>query len=250
MRSKLAFLLSASSALLVSALPQGGIGVSVPDVIAECVPVANVSLVWGLTTDTLTTATPVGFSTAPVDADGRVLLATRASIPAHAWNAIGCNVVGKITGRAGGGGGGGGGPVGGGGGPAGGGGGAVTTTTVTFGAIADLSDNICLTVSNVQAGSNMTITHQACIQPLTSVPDVSQAWLWTTSPNLALTTLVFLGASTVVTAGTPTDYVPSLVGTGIGAYVDLVFQQGGFLPSEVNEGLLMSFAPATPTVPP
>ncbi|KAJ7062101.1 hypothetical protein C8F01DRAFT_1230572 [Mycena amicta] len=254
MHSKLAILLSASSVLLlVKALPQcsggcgsgsgGGDGGTAPSA-AACGLVGNVSLVWGSTTDTLTTAIPVGFSTAPVDGAGHVLLATRTTIPAHAWNAIGCHVSG------GGGAGGGGGNVGraapaaGGG---GGGGGGPATTSVAFGAIADLDTNLCLTVSNMQAGLNMTISREACIQPLTNVPDVSQAWEWTTSPSSALTTLVFLGATTLVAAETPTNYVPSLVGTGIGAYVDLVFHQGAFLPSGVNKGLLVSFVTANTT---
>ncbi|KAJ7195174.1 hypothetical protein GGX14DRAFT_677240 [Mycena pura] len=300
----------------------------------------NVTLLWGVTTDTLDLAIPLGFGTTPVDAEGRPILAMGGSLPTQALNAYSCDggaggaggagngstggvgggVVGTEdqngggtaggggTGTSGGGGGGGGGggasgggpgssSNGGGGGPGGGlgnsstggggmgggagggasggnggagggasgssggpgssgngggGGGASNGMINVFGALADPSTNTCLTASSLD-GANITLSQAACIAPLTGtagggVPDASQTFQWTVQVGGAFTpldALVFLGNRTV---GAPTDYVPSLVGSGVGAYVSLQFQPRALDPAAGGgagagaDGLLISIA--------
>ncbi|KAJ7023749.1 hypothetical protein C8F04DRAFT_1304428 [Mycena alexandri] len=93
-----------------------------------------ITLLWGTTTDTLATATPLGFDTTAVDANGNGILATLDSISTRALTAYSCDggaggASGAGNGNTGGQGGGnagtgGGGNTGGGGGSTGGGGGS------------------------------------------------------------------------------------------------------------------------------
>ncbi|KAJ7195206.1 hypothetical protein GGX14DRAFT_677259 [Mycena pura] len=299
----------------------------------------HVTLLWGVTTDTLDLAIPLGFGATPVDAEGRAILAMSGSLSTQAFTAYSCDggaggaggagdgstggagggVVGTGdqngggtaggggTGTSGGGGGGGtgggpgsssgggggGGGLGGGGpsggpgnsstgggggmgggagggasggnggagggasgssggpgssgnGGGGGGGGASNGTINVFGALADPSTNMCLTASSLD-GANITIAQAACITPLADgdggggVPDASQTFQWTLVDGAAaMASLVFLGNRTAVGVGAATDYVPSVVGSGVGAYVSLQFQPRGLVPTAAADGLLIS----------
>jgi len=253
--------------------------VAAPD---SCQLMGNVSLLWGTTTDTLSTATPIGWSTsatAPTDANGHGLLAVRSTISPTLWGAYACT---GAAATGGGGGGGGGGPVGGGGGAVpranggttsgppggggggggtagggtaggGGGGGASTGVINMFGAIADNSTGLCLTASSLDL-PNITITRASCINPVNVIPDFTQGWQWSVTEFngtlLAVAdSLVFMGlqGTTPLALDTPTDYVPALVGSGVGAYVALEFLQGQLNPADatIAPGLLVSFV--TPT---
>ncbi|KAJ7112323.1 hypothetical protein C8R44DRAFT_932870, partial [Mycena epipterygia] len=255
---------------------------------AHCQLMGNVSLLWGTTTDTVSTATPIGWSTsatAPTDATGHGLLAVRSTVSPTLWGAFACT--GSV---ATGGGGGGGGPVGGGGGGVvnpranggttsgppgggggggnaggggGGGGGAASIGVINmFGrrstnaenynpsAIADNSTNLCLTASSLEF-PNITITRASCINPLNEVPWFTQAWQWSVSENNGtilpvVDSLVFMGTQSTapLTFGTPTNYIPALQGSGVGAYVALNFLPGELDPAAAPSvpGLLISFA--------
>ncbi|KAJ7208672.1 hypothetical protein GGX14DRAFT_633625 [Mycena pura] len=241
-----------------------------------CSQMGTVSLFWGTTAQTNVTATPIGWSTsasAPNDASGHGILAVRASTSPTLWGAFSCVEIGGVDPRAGGGttsgppggtggnpGGAGGNPGGAGGNPGGGnagGGGAGTgggnSVVNFFGAIGDSASNLCLT-ANFANLNNMTITRAACIQPLDAVPDPTQAWQWSAfedrhmlEPSV-LDALAFIGtqAVSVLDTGTTTNYVPTLVGTGVGAYVALKEDVGGLDPANAatDSGLLISFTPA------
>ncbi|KAJ7199957.1 hypothetical protein GGX14DRAFT_660911 [Mycena pura] len=220
------------------------------------------SLFWGTTAQSNAMATPIGWSTsarAPNDTSGHGILAVRASTSPTLWGAFDCAGVGGgvVNPRSGGGttsgppsgSGGRPGASGGGGGASGGANGLVNF----FGAIADSASNLCLTASFDDL-SNMTITRAACIQPLNSVPDATQAWQWSTSETqhvvvpTKLDSLAFIGtqSQSVLPIGSATNYVPTLVGTGVGAYVALKRDVGGLNPANAatEPGLLVSFAPA------
>jgi hypothetical protein len=119
-------------------------------------------------------------------------------------------------------------------------------------AIADSDSNLCLTASfsNLQ---NMTIIRAPCINSLGLVPDPTQAWQWSASENqhvvvaTVLDQLVFIGtqATSVLAIGSTTNYVPTLVGTGVGAYVALEHDLGELDPADAATvpGLLISFTP-------
>ncbi|KAJ6565664.1 hypothetical protein B0H10DRAFT_2338486 [Mycena sp. CBHHK59/15] len=250
----------------------------------RCSLMGNVSLIRGTTSDTASTATPIGWSTsatAPTDANSHGLLAVRSTISPTLWGAWACGGAPPT-----GGGGGGGGPVGGGGGgvvnlhanggttsgpPGGGGGGngngsggggsgvgASTSLFNMFGtnadnynpsAIAENSTNLCLTASSLNL-ANTTITRASCINPLTDTPFFTQAWQWTVEEFNGtmlpvVDSLVFMGTQsiTTLTVGTPTNYVPTLVGSGVGAYVALDWLPGELDPADVasTPGLLVSF---------
>ncbi|KAF7354678.1 hypothetical protein MSAN_01381500 [Mycena sanguinolenta] len=207
----------------------------------SCNLVGNVTLLWGTVSDNTTTATPIGFSTAstaPTDAGGHVLLATRTDIPAHAWGAYQC-----IRSTAGGGGGG---NSGGGG---GGGGGTMSAPPAPvgptmFGVIGQTDPNLCLTVSGLDTG-NLTISRQTCIGDFVGLPDQSQSFQWTFSTAPVLQSLVFIGDQSTValTPETPTNYIPSLFGPvgAIGDYVRFDFQEGALLQTPETPGLLIDF---------
>ncbi|KAJ6589622.1 hypothetical protein B0H19DRAFT_1058620 [Mycena capillaripes] len=116
-------------------------------------------------------------------------------------------------------------------------------------AIADNSTNLCLTASSLDL-PNITITRASCINLLTDTPFFTQAWQWTVEEFNGtmlpvLDSLVFMGTQsiTALTAGTPTNYVPALVGNGVGAYVALDWLPGELDPANVSApGLLVSFA--------
>ncbi|KAJ7894068.1 hypothetical protein B0H13DRAFT_2339447 [Mycena leptocephala] len=235
-----------------------------------CSQMGTVSLFWGTTAQTNQTATPIGWSTsasAPNDTSGHGILAVRATASPTLWGAFDCAGLGGgapggvVSSRANGGttsgppggGGTGGGPGGGNGGGGGGGGtGGVNGLVNFFGAIGDIDSNLCLTASfsNLQ---NMTITRATCINPLNLVPDPTQAWQWATSENqhvvvaTVLDQLMFIGtqASSVLAIGSTTNYVPTLVGTGVGAYVALEHDIGAVDPADAATvpGLLISFTP-------
>ncbi|KAJ7738961.1 hypothetical protein B0H16DRAFT_1759331 [Mycena metata] len=246
-----------------------------------CLQMGNFSLFWGTTVQTTTTAKPMGWSTsasAPTDATGHGILAVRSTVSPTLWPAFACTEPaagggppGKRAKRGNGGttsgptgGGGGGGPAGGGGNAGGGGGGGnnanVTSGPITFfGPVADPGTNLCLTVSFDDL-NNMTVTRAGCIQTLDIVPHPTQAWQWTlvedqgtVLPN-ELYSLVFIGTQsiTALAANVSTNYVPTLVGTGVGAYVSLQQTVGGLNPSlaVTNPGLLVEFIPTIPTTPP
>ncbi|KAJ7495263.1 hypothetical protein FB451DRAFT_1164003 [Mycena latifolia] len=243
----------------------------------RCSLMGNVSLIWGTTADTASTATPIGWSTsatAPTDANGHGLLAVRSTISPTLWGAWAC-VGAPPTGGGGGGGGptsggGGGGrrgvvnpranggstsgPPGGGGAGGGGGGGngaGVTTGLINmFGrrstnaddynpsAIADSSTNLCLTASALDL-PNTTITRASCINALTDTPFFTQAWQWSVEEFNGtmlpvVDSLVFMGLQsiTALPSGTPTNYVPTLVGSGVGAYVALDWLPGELDPAD------------------
>ncbi|KAF7359854.1 hypothetical protein MVEN_00710800 [Mycena venus] len=228
----------------------------------------TVSLFWGTTSQTNDTATPIGWSTsasAPNDTSGHGILAVRSSTSPTLWGAFDCAGLGGgapggvVNSRANGGTtsgppGGSGGNSGGGGGSGGHGGTGGTNGLVNFfGAIGDSTSNLCLT-ANFNNLNNMTITRATCIQPLNLVPDPTQAWQWSASENqhvvvpTVLDSLVFIGtqATSVLAIGSLTNYVPTLVGTGVGAYVALEHDVGGLNPATAatEPGLLISFTPA------
>ncbi|KAJ7434563.1 hypothetical protein FB451DRAFT_1195270 [Mycena latifolia] len=246
-----------------------------------CSQMGTVSLFWGTTAQTNLTATPIGWSTsasAPNDSSGHGLLAVRATTSPTLWGAFDCAGLGGgapggvVSSRAnggttsGGGGGGtgtGGGPgTGGGAGGGGGGTGGVNGLVNFFGwringnvncsAIADTDSNLCLTASFSDL-QNMTITRATCINPLGLEPDPTQAWQWAASEDqhvvvpTVLDQLVFIGtqATSVLAIGTTTNYVPTLVGTGVGAFVALEHDLGGVNPADAatEPGLLISFTP-------
>ncbi|KAJ7053151.1 hypothetical protein C8F01DRAFT_1375322 [Mycena amicta] len=252
----------ASLAILSAFLVARVAGVPAAPAVETCSQMGTVSLFWGTTAETNETATPIGWSTsasAPNDASGHGLLAVRATTSPTLWGAFDCAGVGGggpggvVNSRANGGttsgpGGTGGGTGGGGGGGAGGASGLVNF----FGAIADSDSNLCLTASfsNLQ---NMTITRAPCINSLGLVPDPTQAWQWSASETqhvvvaTVLDQLVFIGtqATSVLVIGSTTNYVPTLVGTGVGAYVALEHDLGGLDPADAATvpGLLISFTP-------
>ncbi|KAF7340557.1 hypothetical protein MSAN_02127200 [Mycena sanguinolenta] len=231
----------------------------------HCTLMGNVSLYWGTTEETPATATPLGWSTsatAPTDATGHGLLAVRSTVSPTLWGAFSC--VGSLTRRANGGtssgppggtGGGNGNGNGNGGGTGGTGGTGVTPPATTqvnmFGAIADQGSNLCLTASALQFG-NITVTRASCINALNTTPWFSQAWQWTmTEVNGVivagnLSSLVFMGTENqaALPLNTLTDYVPSLVGSGVGAYVAFDEVVGGVNPAEAGfvPGLVVNFA--------
>ncbi|KAJ6471465.1 hypothetical protein C8R45DRAFT_1165237 [Mycena sanguinolenta] len=230
-----------------------------------CSEMGTVSLFWGTTTESILTATPIGFSTsagAPTDASGNSVLAVQASPSATLFGAFDCvgrggGAPGGVAKRSNGPSAGGGGAAGGGGpGAAGGGGGATGTGGATgglvnfFGAIADSASNLCLT-ANLADLNNMTIIQAPCIQPLTLVPDPSQAWQWVTDESAhvvvanKLDQLAFIGtqASEVLAIGSTTNYVPTVVGTGAGSFVALELDAGAVNPADTDtvSGLLISF---------
>jgi hypothetical protein len=117
-------------------------------------------------------------------------------------------------------------------------------------AIADSSTNLCLTASFLDL-PNITITRASCINPLTDTPFFTQAWQWTVEEFNGtmlhvVNPLVFMGTQsiTALTVGTPTNYVPTLVGSGVGAYVAFDWLPGELDPANVaiTPGLLVSFA--------
>jgi len=233
----------------------------------------NVSLSWGTTVQTNATAKPIGWSTsasAPNDASGHGLLAVRSTVSPTLWGTFACTEA-PVGGKPGGvvnprgnggttsgptGGGGGGGNAGGN--PTGGGGGGAAGTSTSglvnfFGPIADITTNLCLTV-NFDDLNNMTITRAGCIQNLDIVPHPTQAWQWSVFedqgliiPNL-LSSLVFIGTQSISALATnvSTNYVPTLVGTGVGAYVALKQDPGALDPAlaVTQPGLLVGFTPA------
>ncbi|KAF7368529.1 hypothetical protein MVEN_00176200 [Mycena venus] len=228
------------------------------------------SLFWGTTSQTNQTATPIGWSTsasAPNDTNGHGILAVRSSTSPTLWGAFDCAGLGGgapggvVNSRANGGttsgppGGGNSGNPGGGGGGGGGNGGTGGANGLVnfFGAIGDSASNLCLT-ANFNNLNNMTITRATCIQPLNLVPDPTQAWQWSASEDqhvlvpTVLDSLVFIGtqATSVLAIGSTTNYVPTLVGTGVGAYVALEQDVGGLNPANAatEPGLLISFTPA------
>ncbi|KAJ6574149.1 hypothetical protein B0H19DRAFT_1063142 [Mycena capillaripes] len=241
-----------------------------------CSQMGTVSLFWGTTAQTNETATPIGWSTsasAPNDTSGHGILAVRATASPTLWGAFDCAGQGGgapggvVSSRANGGttsgppgGGGTGGGTGGGGGGGGGGTGGTNGLVNFFGwringscsAIGDTDSNLCLTASfsNLQ---NMTITRATCINPLNLVPHPTQAWQWSASEDqhvvvaTVLDQLVFIGtqATSVLTIGSTTNYVPTIVGTGVGAFVALEQDVGGLNPAEAATapGLLISFTP-------
>jgi hypothetical protein len=118
-------------------------------------------------------------------------------------------------------------------------------------AIGDISTNLCLTASALEF-PNITITRASCINPLNEVPFFTQGWQWTV-PEFngtilpGVDSLVFMGAqnNTALTFGTPTNYVPALVGKGVGAYIAFNWLPGELDPADAASapGLLVSFAP-------
>ncbi|KAJ7679967.1 hypothetical protein B0H17DRAFT_1232638 [Mycena rosella] len=236
----------------------------------RCSLMGNVSLIWGTISDSASTATPIGWSTsatAPTDANGHGLLAVRSTISPTLWGAWAC-VGAPATGGGGGGGG-----------PAGGAeavlsipaptavrravGAAAQTATAAAAtarrstnadnynpsAIADTTTNLCLTASALDI-PNITITRASCINLLTDTPFFTQAWQWTVAEFNGtmlpvVDSLVFMGTQslTALTFGTPTNYVPKLVGSGVGAYVAFDWLPGELDPAEVasTPGLLVSF---------
>ncbi|KAJ6569023.1 hypothetical protein B0H19DRAFT_1232055 [Mycena capillaripes] len=233
-----------------------------------CSQMGTVSLFWGTTAQTNETATPIGWSTsasAPNDRSGHGLLAVRATSSPTLWGAFDCAGLGGgapggvVSSRANGGttsgppgGGGTGGGTGSGGGGGGGGTGGANGLVNFFGAIADTDSNLCLTASFSDL-QNMTITRATCINTLDVVPDPTQAWQWSASENqhvlvpTVLDQLVFIGpqATSVLAIGSTTNYVPTLVGTGVGAFVALEQDLGGLNPADAatEPGLLISFTP-------
>ncbi|KAJ6536242.1 hypothetical protein B0H19DRAFT_1271030 [Mycena capillaripes] len=236
-----------------------------------------ITLLWGTTAEALTTATPLGFGSTQVDANGNGILATLDSISTRALTAYSCNggaggAGGAGDGNTGGQGGGnpgnggqngggnagggaaggqggglGGGASGGGGSPSSGGGTPSSSGTINvFGALADPTTDLCLTASGFGTG-NITISQEACITPLNNgtIPDASQAFQWTiTNGTSTLYSLVFIGDQHMSAVGlsTATNYVPSLVGSD--EYVALEFLPGGLLPAVAGstEGLLVNIA--------
>jgi hypothetical protein len=234
------------------------------------------SLFWGTTAQTNQTATPIGWSTsasAPNDTSGHGILAVRATASPTLWGAFDCaglgggapgGVVAAEPAAD---------PVGG---TAAAAAAVVpvasTASSISSGghsllitslhstqringncsAIGDTDSNLCLTASfsNLQ---NMTITRATCINPLNLVPDPTQAWQWATSENqhvvvaTVLDQLMFIGtqASSVLAIGSTTNYIPTLVGTGVGAYVALEHDIGAVDPADAATvpGLLISFTP-------
>ncbi|KAJ6452807.1 hypothetical protein C8R45DRAFT_1223385 [Mycena sanguinolenta] len=239
-----------------------------------CGLMGNVSIFWGTTSDTISTATPLGWSTAataPADATGDGLLAVRSSISPTLWGAFVCTEsapAGVVNRRANGGtssgppggtgggtgGGGGGGNTGtGGAGTGGNGGGTVPTTAQVnmFGAIADSNTNLCLTASSV-IFSNITVTRQPCINPLIIPPVATQAWQWTVTEVSGtivtgnLVSLAFMGSesASALPVSSPTDYVPLLEGSGVGAFVNFNEVPRGVDPTTASTvpGLVVNFA--------
>ncbi|KAJ7105518.1 hypothetical protein C8R44DRAFT_745683 [Mycena epipterygia] len=236
-----------------------------------CQLMGNVSLIWGTTSETLSTATPIGWSTsatAPTDANGRGLPEVRSTLSPTLWGAWACagsGGGGVVNPRANGGTTSG--PPGGSSGENGNGGvggGATNGVINMFGrrstnadnynpsAIADNSTNLCLTASSFNL-PNITITRESCINPLDEAPAFAQAWQWTVSEvNRAVVpevvdSLVFMGTQSniALALGTPTNYVPTLVGSGVGAYVALDWLPGELDPADAASapGLLILFAP-------
>ncbi|KAJ6569004.1 hypothetical protein B0H19DRAFT_1349824 [Mycena capillaripes] len=197
------------------------------------------SLFWGTTAQTNETATPIGWSTsasAPNDRSGHGILAVRATTSHTLWGAFDCSDIGIPTSGS----------------PGGGmssGHAAPKPGLVNFfGAIADPDSNLCLTASFSDL-QNMTITRATCINSLDVVPDPTQAWQWNVFadefvlvPNV-LDQLVFIGPQATSTVFTMTNYVPTLVGTGVGAFVALEQDVGGLNPADAATvpGLLVSF---------
>ncbi|KAJ7221359.1 hypothetical protein GGX14DRAFT_540516 [Mycena pura] len=244
-------------------------------VFAQCsLATGDVTLLWGVTTSTA--AVPLGFGTTPVDAQGRAILAITDSFPTQVLTAYSCDEDGidgstdqnggsDTSGGPGpsGPGNGGGSPTKGGTGPSGpgngngsptkggpgpsgpgNGGGSPTSggpgpSGNVFGALADVSTNLCLTASSL-GSANITISQEACITPLTGdggVPDPSQTFQWTiVNGTAAMDSFVFIGDG----VGAATNYVPSVVGSGVGAYVSLQFQPSGLDSAADAEGLLIS----------
>ncbi|KAF7377118.1 hypothetical protein MSAN_00130800 [Mycena sanguinolenta] len=232
---------------------------------AQCTLMGNVTLFWGTTAESTTTATPLGWSTsatAPTDATGNGLLAVRSTISPTLWGAFVCTKSapaaavsrrangGTTSGPPGGsgtGGGGNGGGTGTGGAGTGGNGGGTTPTTAQvnmLGAIADSNTNLCLTASAVLF-SNITVSRQPCINSLSITPAQSQAWQWTvtevngTVVTSSLVSLAFMGteSASALPVTAETDYPPALAGSGVGAYVTF---------SEVARGLNPEFASTVP----
>jgi len=230
-----------------------------------CSQIGTVSLFWGTTAQSNATATPLGWSTsatAPTDASGHGLLAVRSTTSPTLWGAFDCAGLGggaPVSRRSGGPSAGGGGSTGGGGpGTGGGGGGGTGGSTGAlvnfFGAIGDTDSNLCLTASFDNL-NNMTITRATCIQPLSAVPDPTQAWQWAADEiqhilePIVLDQLVFIGtqATEVLAPGSATNYVPTIVGSGVGAYVALKEALGGVNPANAatQAGLQVSFTSTT-----
>jgi len=245
-----------------------------------CTQMGTVSLFWGTTAQTNDTATPIGWSTAasaPNDTAGHGILGVRSTVSPTVWGAFDCAGLGggapggsapvtaagpaatfnsRVNARSGGPSSGGGGATGGGGGGAGtgggggGGGGNGAGLVNFFGAIGDATSNLCLT-ANFNNLNNMTITRSTCIQPLNLVPDPTQAWQWAVTETqhvvdlTVLDSLAFIGtqATQVLAIGSSTNYVPRIVGTGVGAYVALTLDVGGVNPANFATvpGLLVSF---------
>ncbi|KAJ6452455.1 hypothetical protein C8R45DRAFT_1040688 [Mycena sanguinolenta] len=224
----------------------------------HCTLMGNVSLYWGTTIQATTAATPLGWSTsatAPTDATGHGLLAVRSSVSPTLWGAFSC--VGSLAARANGGSSSGppGGTGGGGNGNGNGGGGNATAPPPTqvnmFGAIADQGTNLCLTASALQFG-NITVTRASCVNALNTTPWFTQAWQWTMNEvnGVAvvgnLSSLVYMGTENqaALPLGSLTDYVPALVGSGVGAYVAMDEVLGGVNPAlaVAVPGLLVHFA--------